>query len=62
MFDDSICEPIQSSYFGGTKSAVGFPELSYVWQYGNVDHVNYPWKEPYLVLEYSSGALDSKVV
>lgn len=41
--DDSVVsQKYNPGYFGGTKSAVGFPELSYVWQYGNVDHVNYP--------------------
>lgn len=41
--DDSvITSRYNPNYFGKAKSSIGIPDLSYTFQYANVDHVNYP--------------------
>lgn len=41
--DDSvITSKYNPEYFGTNRSSIGFPDLSYTFQYTNVDHINYP--------------------
>ena len=41
--DDSlIASKYNPNYFGKPSSSVGFPDLSYTFQYANIDHINYP--------------------
>ena len=41
--DDSvITSRYNPNYFGKARSLISFPDLSYTFQYTNVDHINYP--------------------
>ncbi|CAN5729869.1 hypothetical protein BH11BAC4_BH11BAC4_14370 [soil metagenome] len=41
--DDSVLAfKYNPNYFGKPGSSVGIPDLSYTYQYANIDHVNYP--------------------
>ena len=40
--DSVITLKYNPNYFGKARSSIGFPDLSYTFQYANVDHVNYP--------------------
>ena len=40
--DSIMSSKYNPNYFNGSRSSIGFPDLSYSFQYTNVDNINYP--------------------